>query len=431
VVPALLGTLAYRRFVGVWWYADDYLYLFAAANGDTTHALLLAPPGHVVWTWNAVRWLVYEAAGPDPLPLAVLLIALHAMNSMLLGAFVSREVDTAAGLVAASVWAVAASGAGTLGWIAAGGHALTTTAILGLLLVLPRASIWSLTGLALLAGTSFGVGPPLVAMLAVTTRLLSPRASRHVPLLVGIALIVALALAALQGSPYSIVKPDVAAALEPTLEDAGTVLRLLAKLAATAVITLPAWPLVAVAVGVGCWTRPRVAGAMLLLAGTALATVAAGRASLVRAGFPIDAVAAFSRYAYAASAFVMIVAGCGLAALPARWRCILAVVTPLVLLGTFAAHPRVPPASEASQVHEALSAIAGRQGVVLNPPFPPIEADQLLFAPRRLFPGLAGAVVVFGDSKAPLRFRARSADEFEATARGGPIAEILLPPGQP
>src|SRR5262245_35021011 len=118
LLPAVVALCAYAG-LHVWWYADDFFFLYAAANGDVARALLLSPPGHFIPVWNAIRWLAFEIWGPNPVPLAILLLALHALNATLLALVVARWTSLEAGAVAGSVWAVASFHVGILGWLAA------------------------------------------------------------------------------------------------------------------------------------------------------------------------------------------------------------------------------------------------------------------------------------------------------------------------
>jgi hypothetical protein len=233
-----------------------------------------------------------------------------------------------------------------------------------------------------------------------------------------------------QGGEHSAIRPEVAAALIPhPLHDVAIILRVAGGVLVASLTSFPAWPLIAALLLTGTWSSPHFATAFVLLALTEVVTVAIGRAPLVRAGFPEAHLVQSTRYYYGPQAFLAVVAGLGLAAVPARARRFLALATPLTLAAFVFWEPTIPPPSEQATVTRALAdgIKPDADGIADNAPFGPIEGLQLLFVPRRLFPGLAGAFTVFGDGT-NVRFRARDFGEYEAVRRGGRIAQILLPP---
>lgn len=130
LVPVALAALANAPVLGSYFFMDDFLHLYRAANDQPLWPFLLQMyGGHLLMTRNAVLALTYHVFGADPLPFFAIVLATHLVNV----ALVYRAARLLAGswrlaVVAAVLWGTAPVQLGTLGWYSVYGQVLAATA---------------------------------------------------------------------------------------------------------------------------------------------------------------------------------------------------------------------------------------------------------------------------------------------------------------
>lgn len=181
-VPVALTAIFALPITRNYFFGDDLLTLYKIANEPLPQVLLAPYGGHVLIVRNAITAALYAAAGPEPYPYYVLAVLTHLVNVALLAILIRGLTGNAAlACVGSAWWGTAPIIEGTIGWFAVYGHALATTILLAILLLLLRAerkgrlsrAALLLAGIGLWAGsTSFGIGLALVALMPLIAWLL-------------------------------------------------------------------------------------------------------------------------------------------------------------------------------------------------------------------------------------------------------------------
>jgi hypothetical protein len=183
-----LGAVAYWPVTGGFFHADDFLLLYAVAEGRGGELLLTPHAGHLLLLRNAVFLAQHALFGAAPGGYFATAYLTHLLNIALLFAVIRRAsgAPRLAG-VGAALWGVSPLHAEALGWYSVYGEVLLTACLLGALLCLlrledgvasPRAGGWA--ALLLLAGAlcfGTGIGLGIAAGLVVAVGLLVPGAA--------------------------------------------------------------------------------------------------------------------------------------------------------------------------------------------------------------------------------------------------------------
>jgi len=138
-LPVALGAAAYSWILGVYFEGDDFVHLYDLANIGPLAFVWKGQAGHAYLVRNTVFWLTHALFGLHAAGFMATILLTHLVNVFLCqraGARLSR--DPYAASAAASMWAVAPSAAGTLGWYSVFGQVLATTALLAVLLLVSR-----------------------------------------------------------------------------------------------------------------------------------------------------------------------------------------------------------------------------------------------------------------------------------------------------
>lgn len=484
-VPVVVSALAFLPITRSYFFSDDFVALYALANGTGEDWLVRPTGGHLLFLRNLAYVVTWTLAGPDPRPFMWSALATHVALVALLFAIVKRasgHVLTAA--LVATWWGTCRTDAGTLEWYAVYGQAMATLVLavaLASMIAHERrgtpvgaghAAAW---GALLLAGsTCFGTGVAVAVLYPGIVALVFPRerVSRR-------AWTIALAVPPLMVALYAGVHLTSQAAqdaigpsakLADLLHDLPLVARFSANLFAAGAASLvlgPLWDrthypdattmlaatLVTVALAAGTITATprmrRLVAAMLLVAGGAYAIVAVGRAGLyelqgARHGQdPISFGASTARYHYLAQFALAAALGLALGAVldwrPVPRRLALAVGATLlaaVSLGTWLRPPPLELHLTARRGAAALQAEIRKQareahGPAVHLPNRPWGAGgPLLGVNPRSFPGVAGAFVVYFPDDVvegrQVRFVGSETDVAAARATGGRIATLLV-----
>jgi hypothetical protein len=183
-VAVVATVVVYASITRAYFAGDDFCHFFDALNLPMREFVLLPWGGHVLITSNAVTWPMFRAFGLHPWLYLSVMLALHALNVLLLYWLVLRWTGrtTVAG-VAAALWGTSPLHVVTLGWFAIFGEVILATLALVLLLTLDLArersearplniGVWIV--LALMASTSFGMGLAVGLALPLLVWLLGP-----------------------------------------------------------------------------------------------------------------------------------------------------------------------------------------------------------------------------------------------------------------
>lgn len=487
LLPPLLALVAWRQLRAGYFYSDDFQTLYDFANGTIGRALFEPAFGHVNTTRNGFAGLLYLLFGPRADVFFAIELALHALNAFLVYRLAWRL--TAArdiALAVASVWAIAPLHHGTLDWYAAHGHAWIAALVLlmlGRLLTFEQRGTRLGPGEAVLWGvalmiipTSYGVGMgiafsfPVVALVIASSRL---RPAALAVLFGALALFAAAYVAVKAHYPPPVARYGHVASppLRELIAGIPTALIIFVHLVVISIsgfvlgpffdpAAYPSWVdvaaaavfvlIVAAALRVG--TRRRWLLGLLLLALGPFPLIALGRAPMVVDVTPA-AWALTARYHYlpqAALALALAVAVADLrdaarrAGAAARWlpasRAALGAWLAFALVGLVVRPlPMEMHVPDRNGVERALRTI--RRAVAATPVGETAYISNEEFAPMRFlalfqgdwkFPGLAGVFVIYFrgtelDGR-PVRFVATDARQLEATAGGGRIATLLIPP---
>lgn len=484
------AALAWHPVLHAYFFADDYLGLFALADHGPWPFLVQPHGGHLLFLRNLAFWLCWVAFGAEPTGWFATALVTHALNGVLLFFVLVRVVRhvAVAGAVAA-LWAVAPAHEGSLAWYAVYGHALATTFVLVLLLdvlrwrerdgvpSVPRTLGWCL--LLVAAGVSYGVGLGVAAAAPVAIALLVP-ATRRAPSRLAIVALVPVLLAL---AWFATARQSSGLAL-PGLEDGGAsggirpladllaILQVGASLVAFGLGDLvlgpwerwlaqaPAGVLVAgvavallLVVAVARTREPRLRAvlvATVLLALAAYGSIAAARAGLYAAlGVAPDATAAVPRYHYLAQTLLAAALGTAIVALlPGRplddsaagvaGLVALLVALPLVLVPyapDVRANTRRQADEELARLRRIVESVPpGEEVRIKNTGFGPMKPVVAVLGPGHLVGLAAGFVIHFPSDVVDgrtVRFVARDDAELSAGAPGGRLRALLLPPDTP
>jgi hypothetical protein len=169
LVPVGLSVVVHGSVLDHFFFFDDFMNLYELRTSEPLDFVIRPHAGHLSIVRNLVFYLTYAVAGLDPRPYFASVLAIHALNVVLVFGVIRRfSGRTGAAVLAAGLWGVAPVQQGALGWYAVFGHA---HALLFLLLVLwdlagherdGRSPSWArLVGwsaLLVLGSTTFGVG---------------------------------------------------------------------------------------------------------------------------------------------------------------------------------------------------------------------------------------------------------------------------------
>lgn len=183
-----LSAFAYARIVQGSFFADDFLFLYRAANAPVLDLLLTPQGGHLYIARNAVYLLFRFCFGVDPRWYFGAVLCTHLANVALLFALLRRLVGSVAlATFGAALWGALPCHAYTLDWFAVYGQACAATALLVILWSAARlgdrqprrllVGVWY--ALALIGATSFGVGFGMALALPLALPLIAPGTWPH------------------------------------------------------------------------------------------------------------------------------------------------------------------------------------------------------------------------------------------------------------
>src|SRR5262245_14859143 len=222
-LPALiLAAVVYFPITRNYFFTDDFLHLYQIANGDVLRFLLSPHGGHLYLVRNAVFAASFALWGTNPAPYFWIVLATHLVNVALLFAVLRSFLGSdRVACVVATLWGACPLHEGTLGWYSVYGHALATTAVLGILwdcgrTVGPgrppgtlRVLVWALV--ALLGSGCFGTGIGVALVLPIVLGLLRPAVYARWPARIVLGLLPALVVVIYTRLPdlYMRLYPDV------------------------------------------------------------------------------------------------------------------------------------------------------------------------------------------------------------------------------
>lgn len=129
LVPLLASAAVYHPITRAYFFADDFVALFALSNGTGSEWVTSSVGGHLYVVRNLVMALLWSIAGVDPR--AYFWVGLLAHLAVVAGLFAVVFGSTGRALLAAIVatlWGTCPMSVGTLSWIAAHGHAFAALA---------------------------------------------------------------------------------------------------------------------------------------------------------------------------------------------------------------------------------------------------------------------------------------------------------------
>jgi hypothetical protein len=486
VLPVLAAALAFHPITRGYFYSDDFVALYALANGTGERWLVTPTGGHLLLLRNLAYAVTWALAGVDARAYLWSAFATHLAVTALLFALVRRATGHALlAAVTAALWGTCRTNAGTLEWYAVYGQALATLLLAVVLVAMMRdeahgtrvgagrALAWG--ALLLAASTCFGTGVA-VALLYPVLLVVTFGRGRLTGGALGVALAVPPVMAALYVTVHLASGPGLDATgpfteLARLAEDIPLYARFFANLLTTGAASLvlgAAWErtaypdaasLVAAALVAGTLVAGAAAGtprrrrllvAMLLVAAGAYAVVAAGRATLydlmgTRYGQdPVAFGATTARYHYLAQFALAAALGIGLGGLlerrsPARpFRIALgSMALAAIVAATWLRPPVVDTHANVrtgvqrllTTIHIEASRANGPVALLENRPWG--AGGPLLGIRPERFPGIAGAFVVFFRDDVvdgrQIRFVAPEAEVRASRAAGGRIATLLVP----
>ena len=328
-------------------FQDDFANLFELANFGLKDFVTAPASGHMYMVRNTVFYLTFVVFRMNSTAYYAIALATHVANALLLLTLVRRLTNTPwLAWFGATLFAVVPTDVGTLGWYSVYGHALATTFMLaGLLLLVPRREAERPTtlpealgaaGCLVAASQSFGTAAAVAVLLPLLALLLhSPvRRSRAVvaalwlaPVSVGIAwwamystetrlnpqpeyqVKMMIALAMFYAKVATMLLHILSLGVVSFLLGAWYPLARYPDAISTTVVGSAGLALVLTLAFGSSWTRRNVA-AFFLVAFTAYAAIAAGRATLFFATRPKDLLQAWAgatRYHYLAQASLAVV----------------------------------------------------------------------------------------------------------------------------
>lgn len=435
-VATIAAVVACRHVLGRPFWQDDFLWLYRMEHAPSSWAILWdSAGGHLRLGANVLLLLTAPIAGLDPRGWFVTVVALHVAAVVGLIAVIERWTgrrDLAA--AAAAIWATAPIHGATLGWYAAGAPAaLATAALVGMLYAITAgATGWAIVAM-LVCGVTFGVGLAAALTAPLVAWLLRPADVRlrvRLAAAAGVLVVAYLVTMATAAPTFRDPALEAKVGLRAGLADPARTLGLWLALAVHAgQVLLPfGGVLAAAAAVVAVRRRPRPAIAALLVAGVTYAAIA-----LARVGIGVGATE--PRYHYLGSLFCAVLLALAAAALRVpSWVAGLVLAACVVRAATTTLAPfPVDVDAELAALRAELRAAPGDVAVLPNAPFRP--AAIALLAPEGAFPGRAAAFVLYHpdgtlDGRRVL-FVAESWDAYRAAvAGGGPIARVLVPPGE-
>ncbi len=186
-VPVVLTGAATYPITRNYFFGDDLLNIYDMVNEPVPAFLLIPFGGHLCIVRNAVYLLLFELFGPAPYGYHLSAVLTHVANTALLCVLIRALTDSARlACFGGALWGTAPLAEGTIGWFAASSHALSTTALLLLLLGIVRmarrgavstAELWAAATLVFIAAGSFGVGIAWALVLPAVVYLLVPAGS--------------------------------------------------------------------------------------------------------------------------------------------------------------------------------------------------------------------------------------------------------------
>ena len=474
LIPPIAAVVAWRALPNGWFVNEDFQILYEFANGTLARALFAPAFGHLDTTRNGVMGLLFAAVGPRPAPFFVVGLVVHALNAFLLYRLAARLTGQPVLASAVAVaWAITPLHHGTLEWIAAHGQVWITALVLIMLNRLAafeqtdrrlsggEAVLWAIA-LIMINTCYTGIAFLLpVAVLVIAVRRVSPMALAAMGVSVAIfAIGYLIANAVYPPVPArlgSIARPALGDALQYPAAAAAAALHLVVVPASALLLgplfrsaAYPAWPdwiaagtfvLVLVA-GWRATARRRWLLGLLILGVSTYPLIAVGRSPLAR-DHPAF-LALMPHYHYFAQATLALALAIALAGVrPAAPRLLVAAVLgwAAVLVASLAVRPpavelrvadRLETEESIAQIRAAVAAAPpGSTVYIPNRPFEPMNFFAL-FQGDWKFPGLAGIFVTFFPRDVvdgrTVRFVATEPAELSATAGGGRIATLLVPP---
>lgn len=437
LAPVLLSAFVYYPITRNFFHGDDFLNLYEIANGDLAPFLLRMHGGHLLMSSNALFALLFGVFGADPAPYHWLAFVTHLLNVALLFALLRRLTGSPAlACFGAALWGTLPVNEGSLGWYSVYGHVMATTCVLAALLMLARTAdaaprrILAVLLLLVVAGTSFGVGLGVtMAMPAVAFLLLPPGAARRRAVFAFLVLAAATPIAYFGAQNFSTTaygrSPAMAYQLTAQrywMNSLHLLLELFSYGVACLALGMVHRPLPAgeLAIAGGLFalaaavmlmradgrTRGRVL-AFLLVAASAYAVVAAGRAMVGR-GSRAALMAGSPRFHYLAVA-ALVVAVClllmGVARRIPRLARVGRVLLPAWIAGVLVVHawrgPVLPGYSYCRT--ETMQVLADIRSAVAAAPGENVHIDNrgfkcigpMLYAARHRFPGWAGVFALY------------------------------------
>jgi hypothetical protein len=191
-VPVVLTGAATYPITRNYFFGDDLLNIYDMVNEPVPAFLLIPFGGHLCIVRNAVYLLLFELCGAAPYGYHLSAVLTHVVNTALLCLLIRALTDSERlACFGGVLWGTAPLAEGTIGWFAASSHALSTTALLLLLLGIARvakrgavstAELCAAGVLVFIAAASFGVGIAWAIVLPAVVYLLVPsgRARRRV-----------------------------------------------------------------------------------------------------------------------------------------------------------------------------------------------------------------------------------------------------------
>jgi hypothetical protein len=183
LIPCALSLFIYYPITGNYFFGDDLYNLYQIVNADL-FTYLVTPGGHLLSTRNALFYLCYQLFGADPRGYFWLVLATHLVNVALLFAII-RSLTGSALLASfgAALWGASPAHEATLGWYSVYGQVVAAACVLWPLAEIGRLSDGRVLGhwavirwclLLLAATTSFGVGMGVAIAFPLVVWLLHP-----------------------------------------------------------------------------------------------------------------------------------------------------------------------------------------------------------------------------------------------------------------
>lgn len=129
-----MSAVVYRRLLGVYFFADDFVCLFNILNRSFLRFVAEPFGGHLLFVRNVVFWVSHLLFGFDPRPYYGVVLLTHLLNVWLFFRVTRRLTDSAVlACLGAVMWGTSPLCLGTLGWYSVYGQVLVGTIVLFLL----------------------------------------------------------------------------------------------------------------------------------------------------------------------------------------------------------------------------------------------------------------------------------------------------------